>query len=56
MIDHDLEDWQAAFDERAGILEYDAGFPRLKAEALARMEFRKLGAPVEKIRTARRAQ
>lgn len=34
--DWDIEDWQAAFDERAGILEYDEGLPRKKAEALAR--------------------
>lgn len=30
------EDWQAAYDERAGILEYDAGLPRAEAERLAR--------------------
>ncbi len=30
------EDWQAAFDERAGILEYDEGVPRCDAERLAR--------------------
>ncbi len=30
------EDWQAAFDERAGILEYDEGVPRCDAEMLAR--------------------
>jgi len=32
----DEEDWQAAFDERAGILEYDEGLTRAEAEALAR--------------------
>jgi hypothetical protein len=31
----DEEDWQAAFDERAAILEYDGGFPRAEAERLA---------------------
>jgi hypothetical protein len=36
------EDWQAWFDERAGVLEYDAGMPRLKAEALARQALLKL--------------
>lgn len=30
------EDWQAAYDERAGILEYDEGLPRAEAERLAR--------------------
>ena len=30
------EDWQFMFDERAAILEYDEGLPRLQAEALAR--------------------
>jgi hypothetical protein len=34
----DEEDWQAAFDERAGILEYDAGMSRADAEALAMEE------------------
>ncbi len=29
------EDWQAAFDERAGIMEFDGGLPRAKAEANA---------------------
>jgi hypothetical protein len=36
MSAYDLEYWQAAYDERAGILEFDEGFPRAKAEALAR--------------------
>ena len=31
----DLEDWQAAYDERAAILEYDEGLPRQHAEAVA---------------------
>jgi hypothetical protein len=34
----DDEDWAALFDERAAILEYDGGYPRAKAEALARAE------------------
>jgi hypothetical protein len=29
------EDWQAAFDERAAILEFDENMPRRDAEALA---------------------
>ncbi|MCJ2033163.1 hypothetical protein [Methylobacterium sp. J-068] len=37
----DEEDWQAAFDERAGILEYDEGLSRLEAEALAREQIDK---------------
>jgi hypothetical protein len=32
------DDAQAAFDERAGILEYDCGLPRDKAERLARIQ------------------
>ena len=32
----DREDWQAHFDERAGIREFDGGFPRAEAERLAR--------------------
>lgn len=31
----DLDDWRAAFDERAGVLEYDAGLPRQDAERQA---------------------
>jgi hypothetical protein len=31
----DNEDWQAAFEERAAILEFDQGLPREDAEALA---------------------
>ena len=34
----DQEDWQAVFDERAAILEYDAGMTRGDAEAVARRE------------------
>ena len=30
-----LADWQAMFDERAGIREFDGGFPRAEAERLA---------------------
>jgi hypothetical protein len=29
------EDWQALFDERAGIMEFDGGFARAEAEAAA---------------------
>ena len=29
------EDWQAYFDERAGIFEFDGGLPRAEAEARA---------------------
>jgi hypothetical protein len=29
------EDWQAFFDERAGIMEFDGGLPRAEAEAQA---------------------
>lgn len=50
----DLEDWQHLFDERAGILEYDAVFPRRQAEALARQELKKAGAPMDRIVTAKR--
>ncbi|RTL96155.1 hypothetical protein EJV44_11290 [Ancylobacter aquaticus] len=32
------DDWQAAYEERAAILEYDAGMPRAEAEAMARDE------------------
>ena len=32
----DEEDWRAAFEERAAILEYDEGLPRAEAEMLAR--------------------
>ena len=31
----EAEDWQAFYDERAGILEFDCGFPRPAAEAQA---------------------
>ena len=31
-----LADWRAHFDERAGIREFDGGFPRAEAERLAR--------------------
>jgi hypothetical protein len=34
----DDEDLAALFDERAAILEYDGGYSRAKAEALARAE------------------
>ena len=30
-----VEDWQALFDERAGILEFDGGLSRTEAEARA---------------------
>jgi hypothetical protein len=32
------EDWQAYFDERAGIREFDGGLPRAEAERLAAEE------------------
>jgi hypothetical protein len=32
------EDWQALFDERAGIMEYDGGLSRAEAEERARQE------------------
>jgi hypothetical protein len=35
---HDFEDEQEFFEERAGILEFDAGFAREEAERLARIE------------------
>jgi hypothetical protein len=31
----DAEDWQAAYDERAGVREFDGGLPRAEAERLA---------------------
>jgi hypothetical protein len=34
----DEEDWQAAFDERAAILEYDEGLTRSEASRLARKQ------------------
>ena len=39
------EDWQANFDERAGIAEFDGGLPRLEAEAIARASVN--GAPID---------
>ncbi|MFG1277888.1 hypothetical protein [Xanthobacter autotrophicus] len=39
----DAEDWQAAFDERAAVLEYDAGLRRADAERIARAEVFKPG-------------
>lgn len=35
MTPYDREDWQAMFDERAGISEYDGGIKRDSAEILA---------------------
>lgn len=35
---HDFEDEQEFFEERAGILEFDAGYARVEAERLARIE------------------
>ncbi|SHG79058.1 hypothetical protein SAMN02745157_4839 [Kaistia soli DSM 19436] len=32
------EDWQALYDERAAIMEFDGGLPRKIAEATARGE------------------
>ncbi len=34
----DAEDWQAFFDERAGILQYDEGLLRERAETIAHAE------------------
>jgi hypothetical protein len=34
----DEEDWQAAFDERVGILEFDEGLPRSEAARIARQQ------------------
>jgi hypothetical protein len=36
--DWDVADWQAAFDERAGILKFDGGMRRKKAEDRALAE------------------
>jgi hypothetical protein len=36
------EDLVGLFDERAAILEYDGGYPRAQAEALARAEIEAL--------------
>ncbi|WP_156527601.1 hypothetical protein [Bradyrhizobium stylosanthis] len=36
--DWDDLDWQVLFDERAGILEYDEGLPRVAASRLARQQ------------------
>lgn len=36
------EDWQALYDERAAIMEYDGGLPRDEAEARAAEEIRSL--------------
>ncbi len=35
---HNFEDEHEFFEERAGILEFDAGYPRGEAERLARIE------------------
>ena len=40
------EDWQALFDERAGIMEFDGGLPRKDAEAAAAEEVARLRALV----------
>lgn len=42
MSKHDDQYWRDLYEERAAILEYDAGFARAKAEALARQEVKKL--------------
>ena len=39
----DADDWRVAYEERAAILEYDEGLPRLKAEALARHWLKTMG-------------
>ena len=36
------EDWQALFDERAGIMEFDGGLPRREAEKRAKAEVQAL--------------
>ena len=36
------DDWQALFDERAGIMEFDGGLPRGEAEERAADEVRQL--------------
>lgn len=38
IFSHSPDDAQVAFDERAGILEYDCGLPRDEAERLARIQ------------------
>lgn len=38
MNDEFVGKWREAFEERAGILEFDAGYPRSVAEGLARRE------------------
>lgn len=40
-------DWQALFDERAGIIEFDGGFARAEAEAAAAEEVGRLRSLVE---------
>jgi len=35
-------DWQVAFDERAAILEYDEGLPRVESSRLARQQIDQL--------------
>jgi hypothetical protein len=37
----DPSDWQAAFQERAAIREFEGGFPRHEAERLARQDLKK---------------
>jgi hypothetical protein len=44
----DENDWRAAFDERAGILEFDAGLPRVEAERMALQEITALYGPEPK--------
>ena len=51
----DQEYWQAAFDERAGILEYDENMHRRKAEAVARQWVLEVGGSLKGLRTERRA-
>lgn len=36
------EDWNALFHERAGIIEFDGGLPRARAEAIARGEVKRM--------------
>lgn len=40
----EAEDWQALFDERAGVLEFDGGYSRAEAEEMAAAEISKMRA------------
>jgi hypothetical protein len=50
---NDPEDWMAAFEERAGILEFDGGLPRQQAEHQAFADIKaQLGPPPREVRDA----